>query len=118
MDVGGGTSSLCIYEEGDLRHVNILPVGAMHITNDLAIGLRTVVDIAEKVKIEYGSCLPDEIHKNDAIDLAKFGFGEEDLVPCKKVANIIEARVLEILELTVRELKKLIAIVFYRQALL
>ena len=107
LDIGGGTSSLCIYEEGDLRHVNILPVGAAHITNDLAIGLRTAVDIAEKVKIEYGSCLPNEIYKNDVIDLAKFGFGEEDLIPRKEVANIIEARVLEILDLTTRELKKI-----------
>lgn len=107
LDIGGGTSSLCIYEEGDLKHVNILPVGAAHITNDLAIGLRTAVDIAERVKIEYGSCLPEEIYKNDVIDLAKFGLGEEDLVSRREVANIIEARVLEILDLTTRELKKI-----------
>jgi cell division protein FtsA len=107
LDVGGGTSSLCVYEEGDLIHIQVLPVGALHITNDLAIGLRTAIDIAERVKIEYGSCMPDEIHKNDTIDLTKFGFEDEGLVSRKEVSSIIEARVLEILNLATKELKKI-----------
>lgn len=107
LDIGGGTSSLAVYEDGELMHVHVLPIGASHVTNDLAIGLRTAIDIAEKVKVEYGSCLPDEINKKDMIDLTKFGLEDEGLVSRKEVAEIIEARILEILSLTIRELKKI-----------
>ncbi len=107
LDIGGGTSSLSVYEEGDLVHVQVLPIGAAHITNDLAIGLRTAVDVAEKVKLEYGSCAPSDINKSDTIDLTKFGFEDDGLVSRKEVAEIIEARVLEMLDLTTKELKRI-----------
>ena len=52
IDIGGGTTSIAVYEEGDLVHTAIIPVGAGHITNDIAIGLRTSIDVAEKIKLE------------------------------------------------------------------
>lgn len=106
LDLGGGTSSLAVFEEGDIMHCQILPVGSTHITNDIAIGLRTSVDVAEKIKLEYGSALPAQIGKKEMIDLAKMG-GEDDQVARQQVAEIIEARVFEILELVGRELKKI-----------
>jgi len=61
IDLGGGSTSFSVYEEGGLLAAGALPVGGEHISSDLAIGLRTSVDTAERIKIEYGSCLPCEI---------------------------------------------------------
>ena len=55
VDIGGGTTSLAVFEENDLLHTAVIPIGGNHITNDIAIGLRTSIDVAEKVKLEYGN---------------------------------------------------------------
>jgi len=106
LDLGGGTTSLAIYEEGDILHCQILPVGSMHITNDLAIGLRTSIDTAEKIKLEYGSAAPDSIGKKEIVDLVRLGEAEGQVARLQ-VAEIIEARVNEILDLVNKELKKI-----------
>ncbi|EKD58664.1 MAG: hypothetical protein ACD_56C00076G0006, partial [uncultured bacterium] len=105
IDIGGGTTSLAVYEEGDLIHSVIIPVGAGHITNDIAIGLRTSVDIAEKIKLEYGSALSRDISKKEVIELSRFDSAEEDVVSRHHVAEIIEARFEEIFSLVQKELK-------------
>ncbi len=107
IDLGGGTTSLAVYEEQELIHLAILPVGSNHITNDIAIGLRTSIDVAEKVKIKYGSALPKEISKKDEINLANFDEAEEGIVSRHHVAEIIEARLDEIFSLAEKELKKI-----------
>ncbi len=106
LDLGGGTTGLTVYEEGDILHCQILPVGSMHITNDIAIGLRTSIDAAEKIKLEYGSALADSIGKKEMIDLARLGEGDGQ-VSRLQVAEIVEARVSEILDLVNKELKKI-----------
>src|SRR3989344_597361 len=107
LDFGGGTVDLTVFEEGDIIHNYILPVGSSHITNDIAIGLRAPIDLAEKVKLEYGTALASEISKKENIDLSKLGLEEEGLVPRIHVAEIVEARLYEILELVNKELKKI-----------
>lgn len=106
LDLGGGTTGLTIYEEGDILHCAILPVGQMHVTNDIAIGLRTSIDAAEKIKLNYGTVRPSEVKKNELIDLAKMGEsgGEASRL---EVAEIIEARMSEIFDLVNKELKKI-----------
>lgn len=106
LDFGGGTSGLAVFEEGDIIHCQILPVGSMHITNDIAIGLRVSIETAEKIKLEYGSVLPDTIGKKEMIDLTKLGESEGQVSRCQ-VVEIIEARVSEILDLVNKELKKI-----------
>ena len=106
LDLGGGTTGFSVFEEGDIVHCCILPVGGMHITNDIAIGLRTSVDVAEKVKLEFGSVSPAEIGKKETIDLARLG-GEEGQVARHHAAEIIEARVSEILDMVNKELKRI-----------
>jgi cell division protein FtsA len=106
LDIGGGTTGMTVFEEGDIMHTCVLPIGGSHITNDLAIGLRTSVDVAERVKLEYGTALTEEISKKDMIDLTKME-GEEGVVPRKYVAEIIHARLNEIFDLVNRELKKI-----------
>ncbi|MFA7209013.1 MAG: cell division protein FtsA [Parcubacteria group bacterium] len=107
VDIGGGTTSVVVFEENDLLHTAILPIGGNHITNDIAIGLRTSIDVAEKVKLEYGNALPKEISKREEIDLAGIDSHEEGIVSRYHVAEIIEARLEEILILVNKELKSI-----------
>lgn len=106
VDIGAATTSLAVYEESDLLHTAILPVGGLHITNDIAIGLRTSIDVAERVKLEYGSAIPSEIGKKEEINLAEIDSHEEGAVSRAHVAEIIEARLEEIFSLANKELKE------------
>lgn len=106
VNIGGSTTSVMVFEEGDVIHTAILPIGAGHVTNDIAIGLRTSIDVAERVKLEFGSCLPDEFTKRDEIDLKELGSDEESRISQRHVAEIIEARVEEIMKLVDKELQK------------
>ncbi|MFH1461317.1 MAG: cell division protein FtsA [Patescibacteria group bacterium] len=105
LDLGGGTVGLTVFEEGDIIHSCVLPIGSAHITNDIAIGLRSGIDLAEKVKLEYGSALISEIGKRDVVDLSKLGLEEKGVIPRVQVVEIIEARLSEILDLVNKELK-------------
>ncbi len=107
IDIGGGTTSLAVYEERELIHLTVIPVGAGHITNDVAIGLRTSIDVAEKVKVEYGSSLPSEIGKQEQVNLSEIDPSEEGSVSRQHVAEIIEARFEETLMMVEKELKKI-----------
>jgi cell division protein FtsA len=105
VDIGGGTTSLAVFEENDLLHTAIIPIGGNHITNDIAIGLRTSVDVAEKVKLEFGNALPREISKKEDINLAELDSNEEGIVSRYHVAEIIEARLEEIFSMVNKELR-------------
>ena len=107
LNIGGSTTSLLVFEEGDVLHTAILPVGSSHITNDIAIGLRTSIDLAEKIKVEYGSALPAEINKREEISLDEIDSREEGVVSQKHIAEIIEARCEEIFKLADKELQKI-----------
>jgi len=105
--VGAASSSVVVYEGGDVLYVGSVPVGAEHITSDIAIGLRTSLDIAEKIKIAYGSASPKDIVKKEEISLAELGAPDDEEVSRKYVCEIIEARVEEICEKVDRELRKI-----------
>jgi cell division protein FtsA len=107
LNIGGSTTSLVVYEDGDLLHLAVLPVGSSHITNDIAIGLRTSIDVAEAVKLQYGSAVPEDVSKKEEIDLSVFDSQEDALVSRRHVAEIIEARLEEILSFANGELKKI-----------
>jgi cell division protein FtsA len=106
VDIGCGTTSLVLFEEGDILHTAVLPVGSEHITNDLAIGLRTSIETAEKVKLAYGYALASEINKRDEINLSKIDSSEEEVISKRHVADIIEARLAEIFFMVNKELRK------------
>lgn len=107
VNIGGATTSLVVIEEGDVIHTAVIPVGAGHVTSDIAIGLRTSIEVAEQVKIQYGNALPETIDKKEMIDLGEFQDGDADMVSRKHVAEIIEARIEEIFKLVNKELKKI-----------
>lgn len=105
IDLGGGTTGLVVFEESDLVLSNILPVGAMHLTNDLAIGLRTSVDTAEKVKLNYAVAEARDVKKDVEIDLSKVDKQEEGKISGKHIAEIVQARLEEIFDMVNKELK-------------
>lgn len=107
INIGNSTTSLVVYEEGDILHTAVLPVGAGHITNDLALGLKTPIDVAERVKVEYGQCMAVGLSKKDLINLADLGAGQSETVSRYYIGQIIEARVSEILEKVDAELTKI-----------
>ncbi len=105
VDIGGATSDISVFEEGDLIHSSVFPVGSSHITNDIAIGLKINIDLSEKIKLHHGTSLVSEINKREIIDLSQFEPGEGGLVARREVIEIIEARLIEIFSLINRELK-------------
>lgn len=106
IDLGAATTSLAVYEEGDLIHFAVFPIGARNITNDIAIGLRTEVSVAESIKKQYGTCVfiktDKPVKKIEIIDkVSDLSFTKKNLV------DIIEPRVSEIFDLIQKELKKI-----------
>jgi cell division protein FtsA len=103
LDIGAGTTNLIVFEDGEVQHVAVLPIGGQHITNDLAIGLKTDIDIAEKVKLEHAN-LKDGTKKTTAtlkIGNKTHNFDFEDIV------MVVEARVDELLDHVNKELHKI-----------
>lgn len=107
VNVGASTTSLVVYEEGDVMHTAVLPIGSDHVTSDIAIGLRTSIEVAEQVKLHHATCLPDDVAKKEEINLGEMGAPEEEIVGRRFVADITRARVQEIFEHVDRELKKI-----------
>ncbi|TSC66335.1 MAG: Cell division protein ftsA [Candidatus Doudnabacteria bacterium Gr01-1014_77] len=105
VDLGGGTTGLVVFEEGQLLHTSVIPVGSAHITNDIAIGLRTSIETAEKVKQGYAHAIPREVNRSEEIDLSELDSSEEEHVSRHHVAEISEARLEEIFDLVNKELK-------------
>ncbi|XLQ20139.1 MAG: cell division protein FtsA [Candidatus Moraniibacteriota bacterium] len=107
VNMGASTTSIAVYEEGELFHTAVLPVGSDFITNDIAIGLRTDIEIAEKIKFEYGSANMQGVDKKDLIDLSHIDENEVEPVYHYHILEIIQARLEEIFELVVKELESI-----------
>jgi len=105
VDLGAGTSSMVVYEENTLLHTAVLPLGSAHITNDIAIGLRTPIEVAEEIKKQYGTALVDTIKESESITIE--AEGEQESVSRKEVADIISARLDEIFSFIDKELKQI-----------
>ncbi|MBI2450124.1 MAG: cell division protein FtsA [Candidatus Nealsonbacteria bacterium] len=107
LDIGAGTTDMALYEEGDLAHLAVFPVGSELITHDIAIGLKTDIETAEKIKKEFGSCVLKGGDKKEKIIPPQHpGNGEPLVFNHKMLVKIIEARVSEIFSLALQELKR------------
>jgi cell division protein FtsA len=106
INIGGSVTTLVVYEDGDIMHTATIPVGSEHITNDLAIGLRTSIDIAERVKLQYGYAHAEDVQKTDVIDLSEVGGDAGETISRKYISEIVQARLEEILEKIDEELMK------------
>ena len=105
-DIGGGTSDLAIYINGDVWHTNVLPVGGNHITQDIAIGLRISAEQAEQVKKQYGHAITSEVGDGEFFTLKTFGEELPQQISRRELVNIIEARVEEIFQLLHQEIRR------------
>ena len=112
INLGSSTTSLAVYEERNLIHTAVLPIGAEHITADVAIGLRCPINLAERIKKEYGNAMPMLDDGDDEIDISQLVVEEEinddiDIISKKYVSEIINARVEEIFEKIDGEFKRI-----------
>lgn len=107
VNIGASTTSMVVYEEGELMHAAIIPIGSDHITSDIAIGLRTSLDIAERFKRSFASAMADSVNKHDEVDLMDLGGDQSEIVSPRFVSDIAQARVEEIFEKVEAELKKI-----------
>lgn len=106
VNIGASTTSVAVFEEGELIHTAILPLGSGHITNDIAIGLRTSIDIAEAVKLTYADCTSGTITKDDQFDLGELGSPDHELIKKHYLFEIVQARVEELLTKIYQELQR------------
>lgn len=104
LNIGEGTTGLAVYEEGNLVHLAVLPVGSLNITHDIAIGLRIDPENAEKIKKEYGACCISKKEQKEKIEILE---PEPLKISRKELSKIIDARVSEIFEEVNKELKKI-----------
>lgn len=102
LDIGGATTSVVVFEEGDLQYVAVIPVGGINITNDLAIGLKTDPEIAEKVKLLHAQLGNRVDHANIQIKQEKDTYSFDPA----EIDEIVEARLDEIFDAINKELKK------------
>ena len=105
-DIGGGTTDLAIYIDGDIWHTMVLALGGNHVTNDIAHGLRMSFEQAEVVKKQHGFAQESEIAEDEVISVKAFGEDRPVQVLRKDLAHIIEARVEEIFEYVLQEIKR------------
>lgn len=102
LDIGAGTTNLVVLEDGEVQHVAVIPIGSMHITNDLAIGLKTDLDVAEAVKVKFATLA--EVPKRDIrIKI----HSQDHIFKAEEVAMITEARVEELFEYVQKELVRI-----------
>jgi cell division protein FtsA len=105
-DIGGGTTDLAIYVNGDVWHTMVLAVGGNHITQDIAHGLRLPFEQAEEVKKQYGYALRSGVGMEEYFSIRPFGEDRPVQIHRQDLAHIIEARVTEIFSLTMQEIKR------------
>lgn len=107
LDIGAATTEMAVFEEGNLIHAKVFPVGSSYITNDIAIGLRTTIDAAEKIKTKYATADISKIKDTDEIKMSSFDPTSTNKVSKKYIAEIVEARLIEIFSMVKDELKKI-----------
>ncbi len=104
IDIGGGTTDIAIFVDGAIKHTAVLSLGGNHLTNDIAVGLRTPVGEAEKIKQQYGCCLTSMVGKDETIEVPSVGGREPRILSRQLLAEILEPRVEEIFTLVNREI--------------
>ena len=106
LDIGGGTTDIAIFVDGAIKHTAVLSLGGNHLTNDIAVGLRTPTAEAEKIKRKYGCCLTSMVGKDETIEVPSVGGREPRILSRQLLAEILEPRVEEIFTLVNREIVK------------
>ncbi len=103
-DLGGGTTDLALFKDNNLKFIYELTLGGNNLTNDISIGLRTPLPEAEKIKIEHGTCIPENVRKGTTIEVPAVGGRAPKKLSKGILAEILEPRVEEIFALLKAEL--------------
>jgi cell division protein FtsA len=106
VEIGGGTTNVALFREGAIWHTAILPLGGDHITNDIAVGLRTPVGDAEELKKRYGCALTARVPAQETIDVPSVGGRKPRELSRQVLSEIVQPRVEEIFRLVARDLAK------------
>ena len=106
VDIGGGTADLAIFERGSLWHTGVVAVGGDHFTNDIAVGLRTPIPDAEKVKRKSGCALSSMVDEDDTIEVASVGGRKPRLMARRILSEILQPRAEEIFHLIWDEIRR------------
>jgi cell division protein FtsA len=106
VDIGGGTSDIAIFKDGAIVYTSVLAIGGNHITNDIAVGLRTPQNEAEHIKCTYGCAMASLVKPDETIEVAGVGGRKPRVVSRRLLAEIIEPRVEEMFSLIQREVMK------------
>jgi cell division protein FtsA len=106
LDIGGGTTGMAIFLQGSIWHSSVISLGGEHITNDIAIGLRTPLHEAEAIKKKYGCALASLVKGDETIEVPSVGGRRPRVLSRQLLCEIIQPRVEEILSLAQRELQK------------
>jgi cell division protein FtsA len=103
IDVGGGTTDLAIFERGSIWHTAVLPVGGDHFSNDLAVGLRTPIPDAERIKKRFGCALGSLVDTDEAVEVPTVGGRKPRLLSRQVMAEILQPRAEELFGLVHEE---------------
>ena len=106
LDIGGGTTELVVYGGGVVRHTGAIPVGGDHFTNDLAVGLRTPIPEAERIKRHHGCASAALLHEDVAIEIASVGDRPPRTIFARMLTDVIEPRAQEFLALIRDEMRR------------
>ncbi len=107
VDIGAGSTTIAVYDQGNLQATSTLPIGGEYITNDISIGLRTQTDVAEKLKLKYGCALIQDAEADQKFKVQRIGSNSEKEYNQVDLATIIEPRVQEIFQLIRQEVARL-----------
>lgn len=105
-DIGGGTTDVAVFTDGEIYYTGVLPVGGNHVTNDISVGLRTPPEESERVKLQYGCAMIEMVGNGEVVAHRPLGSNEERKVPARVLAEIVEPRMRELFELIYEEIKK------------
>lgn len=105
-DIGGGTTDVAVFTDGEIYYTGVIPIGGNHVTNDISMGLRTPPEESERVKLQYACALKEMVGEDEVVSHRPMGSNEERKVPARVLAEIVEPRMRELFELVYEEIRK------------
>lgn len=105
VDIGGGTSDVAVYIEGQIYYSGVIPVGGNHVTRDVAVGLRCAIEEAERVKLQHGRAL-SRLAEGDPFQVTTLGSDQPRQLPLRVLSEIIEPRMVEVFHMVAEHLQK------------
>lgn len=106
VDIGAGTTDIAIFTEGAIRHTAVIPIAGDHVTNDIAVALRTPTQSAESIKIKHGAALPSSIDTEETLQVESVAKRPPKKIQKKALAEVIAARYEELFALVQTELRR------------